>query len=498
MSSDNANEERIDGALANVLTGMGDSRKDKSLATRVAWRVLLTEDELETLYVSGIPRRYVDAIPDEILRHRATIKLGNNKRSEEASQQLINDFESFLQRTNFHHALSEVIKLQRLYGGSGLVLLINDGLKPEDPVDPARIRSISGYVPLSRHELAPEDVTVTDWAKPNFYRVVTNQRMTEDQTGITQNFLIHHSRIARFDGLYLPWKLRHQNQGWGMSVLQVLWDAFKRYESALSGLENMTSDSDLFVHKIPGLFQRLAAGGEADIRKRLELNALARSLYGGMVVDKEEEVEFLSRALSNLASASEPFINDLQAATGWPASILMGTSPGGLGKEGRFEERVWASLVEQWQDVYCRSPVTEVFSYIFASKEGPTGGRIPPAWSVEFPSVFTQTEDEILEIRKKAQDIDVQYITNNVLTPMEVRMARFGGQEYSYETTLDERATQRMKVKEDMQFEAELVAIQSSMQPPTPGEDPNATETPPEGGPAQNEMAPEPELEPIA
>jgi phage-related protein (TIGR01555 family) len=461
---------------------------------------LLSETELEVLYVNGIPRRYVDSIADEILRHRTTIKLGDDNLSEERSQKLINDFEAFLQDSNFHHAFSEVVKLQRLYGGAGLVLLLDDGRKPEEPVDPARLRAVRGFIPLSRHELIPEDVTLTDWSKPAHYRISTNQRLTEDQTEITTNLIVHHTRVARFDGLYLPWNLRSQNTGWGMSVLQLVWDAFKRYETAMSGLENMTNDSDLFVHKIPGLFQRLAAGGEADIRKRLEANALSRSMYGGMVVDKEEEVDFINRALSNLASATEPFIQELQAATGWPASILMGTSPGGLGKEGRFEERVWASLVEQWQEVYCRSPITQVFTYILSSTEGPTRGRVPPAWSVLFPSVFTQTDEEKLDVRKKAQDIDVQYLSNGVLTPMEVRMARFGGQEYSYETTLDETATERMKVKEDIQFQAELVNMQRSMQPPQEETPPEDGATSPPGDLSQTEpvedLPVEPELEP--
>ena len=93
-------------------------------------------------------------------------------------------------------------------------------------VDPARIRSINGFIPLSRYELIPEDVTLTDWSKPAHYRISTNQRLTEGQTEITTNLIVHHTRVARFDGLYLPWNLRSQNTGWGMSVLQLVWDAF--------------------------------------------------------------------------------------------------------------------------------------------------------------------------------------------------------------------------------------------------------------------------------
>ena len=113
--------------------------------------------------------------------------------------------------------------------------------------------------------------------------------------------------------------------------------------------------------------QRIAAGGEADIKKRLELNNMSRSVYGTVVLDTEESLENLSRNLTNISSATDPFVKQLQAVTGWTASILMGDSPGGLGKEGRFEERVWASLVEAWQ--------------------------------VDFPSVYTVTDEERADLQ---------------------------------------------------------------------------------------------------
>ena len=462
MTTASSDNYRNDGALVNALTGLGVPSKDKTTATSVSFQTLLTEAELESLYTNGIPRRYVDAISDEILRHRPTMKLGGDDASDNAD--LLTRFEQFLQASQFHFALSEVIKLQRLYGGAGLVLLIDDGGAPEDPVEMNRIRAIRGYVPLSRHELIPEDFSITDYSRPSHYRITTSQRITPDQTSGYVNIRIHHTRVARFDGLYLPWNQRSRNTGWGQSVLQLIWNAFKRYETAMSGLESMTSDSDVFVHKIPGLFNRIAAGNEADLRKRLEANNLSRSVYGGMVVDVEEDINFINRALSNIATATDPFIKDLQAATGWPASILMGDSPGGLGKEGRFEERVWSSLVEQWQEVYCRTPITEVFTYIMASREGPTRGRIPESWSVHFPSVFTQTDKEKVELMQLKAASDIQYLQYGVLNALEVRESRFGGTDYSIETKLNEQVTQQLIASADAQFQSQMAGYQAQMQ----------------------------------
>ncbi len=468
MANSTSEDYRNDGALINALTGLGVAKKDKTVSTNVRFNTLLTEAELESLYTSGIPRRYVDAISDEILRHVPTISLGGDAAADSAD--LRASFNQYLQTTQFHFALSEVVKLQRLYGGAGLVLLVDDGGQPEDPVENKRIRGVRGYIPLSRHELIPEDFSITDYSRPSHYRITTSQRITPEQTSGYVNIRVHSSRVARFDGLYLPWNMRSRNTGWGQSVLQLIWESFKRYETAISGLEAMASDADLFVHKIPGLFNRIAAGHESDLRKRLEANSLSRSLYGGMVVDTEEELSFLNRALSNIATATDPFVKDLQASTGWPASILMGDSPGGLGKEGRFEERMWASLVEQWQEVYCRTPITEVFNYILASSEGPTRGRVPESWSVQFPSIFTQTDKEKAELRQLTAASDIQYLQYGVLNALEVRESRFSGTDYSIDTKLNEVITERLAISADAQFQSQMAGYQAQQQAVQPAE----------------------------
>jgi len=455
-------ELRTDGALLNVLTGMGMATRDKTLATSVRAQYLLPRPDLENLYMSGIPRRYVDSIADEMLRHLVTISLGTNEDPETAK--IIPAFEEYLKVSQFHRRLIEVIKLQRLYGGAGMVMLVDDGLDASEPVDPKRIRAVRDFIPFSRWELIPYNITAVDYSKPDIYRLTTSQRINEQQSASIVSIDIHHTRVARFDGLYLPWQQRINNQGWGQSVLQLIWESYKRYESAVSGLETLTSDADLFVHKMPGLFQRIAAGNESDLRKRMEVNNLSRSVYGGMALDKEEEVQFISRNLTGVATALEPFIKDLQAVTGWPASILMGDSPGGLGKEGRLEERVWSSLVEQWQEVYCRDPITQIFSYILASREGPTRGKLPESWKVHFPSVYTETALDKAQLRSQMATVDTAYVNLGVLTPLEVRTSRFGGTDYSIETTLNEDTTTQLEANQEQQFATQQAQGEAQMQ----------------------------------
>lgn len=473
--------ERIDGALVNGLTGMGIYGRDKSQHTRPSFSFMLSHPELEALYSVGLPRRYVDAIADAVLKHRPTITLGGDKSSDEVDQ--IKDFEAYLKQVGFYRAYAEAIRLQRLYGGAAIVMLIDDGVEdPSEPVDLNRIRGHRGLCPLSRHEIFPMDMSIMDQSKPEAYRITTNQKLDSNQTANTTNITIHHTRVIRFDGLYLPWRLRQQQSGWGQAPLQVVWEAWKTYESAIRGLESSITDSSVFWHKIPGLMNMVKAGNSAAIMKRMEVNNLARSTYGGMILDKDEEIGFSERALGNMAQATAPFAEYMQATTGWPASILMGTSPGGLGKEGRFEERVWASLVEDWQTVYCQEPISDLFTMLMLAKESPMRGKLPDSWEVHFPSVFTETDTEKTALRAAQAGVDQIYATIGVLKPVEIRNNRFGSTQYSIETVLDKNVSAQLEMQQDSEFENSMNQLQAQSFA-AQGLGPDGEPIPPEGDP---------------
>ena len=476
----NDSAERMDGALINALTGLGTA-KSKIESSRIGYQQLVSQTELETLYTYGLVRRIVDAVANECTRELTTLKLGAELDVNE--NDILPPFDEHLKQTYFHHALSEVVKYQRLYGGAGLLLLCDDGLQPDEPVDETKLRAVVDYIPLSRYELIPEDVTITDYSKPEYYRITTSQRLTEVQESSYTNLRVHHSRVARFDGLWLPWHLRSRNQGWGQSTVGSIWYALKKYWTAQDGLVEIAQDADIFVHKIPGLFQRIAAGNESDLKKRLEANSLSRSVYGGLAIDTEEEVDYLNRSLSGIKDALDPFLQEIAMALGWPKSILTGESPGGMGKEGRFEERMWAHIIEDWQQNYMLKPVTQVFDLILKSKEGPTAGLPPENWSVHFPSIFVETDKEKAELRLQMAQVDAQYIQLGVLNPIEIRESRFGETEYQIETSLNEAVSQQLAVSADQQFEAQMMGYEAQKQaymnpPEAEGEVPNDTESP--------------------
>ena len=458
---------RNDGVLVNAITGLG-TKKDKSEYFALRSPKQLSEAELEALYYDPLCRRVIDIYAEAAVTEQPTIKLGEETEDYDG---ILKSFENYLEEIDFYAYIEETLKLQRIYGGAALFLVLDDGLEPSEPVVPERVRGIADLVPLSRREIVPHDYNYLNYRKPELYRISTSKAVTTEND--LNYLLVHNSRVLRLDGLYLPWRQRLLNEGWGQSYLQPFYEVWKRYRGATDGMATMLNEMDLFVHKIPGLASKVTAGNEKALKTRLEANALARSLYGGMALDTEEEVSFASRSLGGAQEIFDRLTDDLVAAADMPKTLLFGTSPaGGLSESGKYEDKSWAASVERYQTHSLRQPLNQFFQLVMAMPEGPTQGQVPEEWSVHFPPYYSESDSDKAELRSKVANTDKLYVEMGVLTAIEVRKARFSGTEYSIETVLQEEEEERLLLKAQLEQESliqgyvgQQAALEQSMQP---------------------------------
>lgn len=411
----------------NPVSGLGTER-DRLSYTQLNEASLINRDDADALYMHWLCRRVVDHVADEITRVGWTIQMGLGTSARE-----IPGIDVALRELDVKDALNEAIKSARQYGGSGIVVYIDDGREADEAVDWANIRSITGLDPIDRWYLNP-DITpnLRRYSNPDHYLLTLTNGV---DVGPVQ---IHKDRILRFNGRRLPYRLQRYNRGWGLSELQVILESVSRYTHALGDVQQILGDLDVFTHKIKGLAAMLASGKEEQVKTRLAVNDLSRSQYRGFAIDADkEEIEFQSRNCSGLAEVLEALKNDLVGSTGFPATLLFGESPKGMGSTGRSEERDFSRTVETYRDAVVDKPLTQLARMIMASKDGPTNGKLPDDWKVTFPSLFVMNEREVADLKARVAASDYRYWTMGVLTSGEIAMSRFAGAEYSLETTLD-------------------------------------------------------------
>ena len=424
---------RADG-LVNALTGMGTGR-DKSQYTSSTPIVFLTQEELENLYSEWIPKRIVDIVAEQSTRKGFKVLFGG----EGAAAEEVAGIEQVVEDLYILENLGLASKNARLFGGSVILLYIDDGRSADQPVDFRNIRSVEGMEVLDRWQIAPmiNEDSLYDYSKATYYQIISGDLIRQPQL-----VKIHKDRILRFDGEWLPYRIRQRNYGWGMSTLQSVYDSFRFYSTGISSAATLLTEFDIFVHKLRGLSSMLAAGKEKDVRDRLVLNDMSKSIYRGYAIDAEkEELEFISRNFGGIGEILEKLRIDIIGASQIPHTILFGESPGGLGSTGRSEERDFAKHLGDYQSTHYKRSLQHLMKIIMLSKDGPTNGRLPESWRIKFNDLFELNEREKADVRARVAAVDGRYIQLGVLHPKEVADARYGGSEWSMELTLDPSAS---------------------------------------------------------
>jgi len=420
---------RADG-LVNALTGMGTGR-DKSQYTNSTPIVFLTQEELENLYSEWIPKRIVDIVAEQSTRKGFKVLFGG----EGAAAKEVAGIEQIIEDLYILENLGLASKNARLFGGSVILLYIDDGRSADQPVDYRNIRAVEGMEVLDRWQIAPviNEDSLYDYSKATYYQIISGDLIRQPQL-----IKIHKDRVLRFDGEWLPYRIRQRNYGWGMSTLQSVYDSFRFYSTGISSAATLLTEFDIFVHKLRGLSSMLAAGKENDVRDRLVLNDMSKSIYRGYAIDAEkEELEFISRNFGGVGEILEKLRIDIIGASQIPHTILFGESPGGLGSTGRSEERDFAKHLGDYQSTHYKRSLQHLMKILMLSKEGPTNGRLPESWRIKFNDLFELNEREKADVRARVAAVDGRYIQLGVLHPKEVADARYGGSEWSMELTLD-------------------------------------------------------------
>lgn len=417
---------RFDGWI-NVLTGLGIKNKDKRTGMSVEW-ASLTEVDTETLYAADdVAGRVVDILPDQ-----ATMKWIDIKAKD---KQVAEDITKATEKLALDKHFNQAGKWARMYGGSAILL----GTTDQDLSKPLfRTAQINSLTVLSRWELYPGEIqtdpTKSGYGLPETYQL---QLRTGDTKALNTMSYIHASRLLRFDGVVLPRRLHIQNNYWGDSVLTRLYNVLRNFNSSHDSVASVIQDFRIAVMKLKNLADMIASGDDAAVLKRLDLVNLSKSVARMVVLDENEVFEHQQTSLAGLKEVLEKVDMRLVAATGMPHTVILGESPGGMGRDGKHEETIMNDLVKSYQQTQFQPQLDRFFQVLLTSTQGPTSGQIPEGFAYEFTPLWQMDEKEEAEIKKINMETDTGYIEHGVLDPNEVAISRFGGEAYGKDINIE-------------------------------------------------------------
>lgn len=325
----------------------------------------------------------IDLVADDMTRAGCDITSPIKTKDEEKINNSFTDLEIW-------NAFNDGIKWSRLYGGALLVILI-DG---QDLSDPLRLEGVPrggfrGLAVFDRWMLEPDFSrvgTVSDLGprlgEPKFYKITGYAHALSGQK-------VHYSRCIRLEGIRLPYWQRVMEMGWGISVLERLYDRMIAFDAATTGAAQLVHKSYLRVFKVDGLRQLCAAEGEMlqQFAKYVDLMRRYQGQEGMTLIDGADE--FLAETktgFNGIPEALMQFGQQIAGALQVPLVRLFGMSPAGFSATGESDLRTYYDGINQRQNKDLKTGVGKVFRVVARSESVDLGSGFAfgfrPLWQL--------------------------------------------------------------------------------------------------------------------
>lgn len=466
------------GFWANVLLGVGDVR-DPSRNWRFHHDACeIQQQELEDLWnYNPVARRICNAIVEDALRQ------GFEATGEQAERLHKADREKGGLR-----AVARAAKWGRALGGAAIIADTGEPLDQPLP-DAIRPGTLKRFLVRERRHISPEyPYDIEGGAE--YYKLAPAQGTTTVR--------VHRSRLQLFLGEETTTELRRVREGFGLSVLEVVYAAMRSNASSYDAADRIVQDLSQAVFKLHGVVDALSddTGKEAEgFLGRIRQMDRARSVSNAVVLDADnnESFEQVGRANpSALPAILDKSDQRLAQASGMPITRLMGISPGGLNATGDSDIRGWYDVVSAFRQDHIQ-PVLEWVLRLIAQDAGIAVSADEDL--ITWPSLWQRTPAEEDERRTKLVSAYAQAVQAGILLAEEAAAALVETGAFP-ELELDEAKRQVKEALAD-QLRAQLAANGPPQVPPgKPGDEPGGGDGPPSDDPKRDPPVPPKQLPP--
>ncbi len=418
--------------VVNSRTGVGTNRS-KQAGVWYEPKLLNTRDAANIWAASDMAFKIVDLPAEEMTRAGISIRTGEDK---EIGDELVKEHKRLKSAIRFKEAIAKT----RCMGGAIVLVNVTDGITDaRQPLNEAGLQSVDSLTVFEPGEAQAfewiSNPTAEDYGYPASYQI--SPRVIGKESGA---FLqgVHHSRVIRFSGPMISRDMLNQNHGFGLSILDRVWEVIARFDQNYASAGALIDDFAQAVFKIKGLYKSMTNNGGLDVKKRLELMDAYRSMLRGIALDADsEEFDRKATPVSGLDSLIEKFSVRLAAAVNWPVTVLMGQSPSGLAATGDNDTLMWYDQIKRDQISQLQPGYERLNQLLMLAKKGPTNGKIVEGLEIEFNPLWQPSTKEQAETNQIQAQADQIYAQLGALDIGEIRKSRWGGAKFSTNTQID-------------------------------------------------------------
>ena len=409
----------------NIFTGLGVAGRDKKKGTSFNRAERFDRQTLTEIFRGdGLGKRIIILPAKDMVREWIKIE-------GDPDGLIVNKME----KLNTKSLTKEALIWARLYGGSIIVMLINDGQELDQPVNEGLIQEIIGLQVYDRYDVTwTRDDLYLDKKHPKFG---TPEKYTITNSSIAKRFSVHETRIMRFDGEIVPRLTMSENQGWGDTVIQAVYERLAGLGETFGGIENLVTEFIMGKMTMKNLQSLIGSPeGYKLVQQRLQALDMSKSMLNTILLDEKEEFDRVAASgTQGLDKLARTLMLVFASITGIPFVKLFPEQAKGLGSEASGNIRLYYDDIASDQVDILSNPLGKLARYIQLSKEGDFTGTELDGWSVVFNPLWQLTEKEKAETEKLVAEKDEIYYGMG-LDPNIILLSRFGGDSYSSETVL--------------------------------------------------------------
>lgn len=415
---------RQDG-YTNLLNKYG-TKQDNSTAYQYVPEIITNDLELIRLYEgNGLFTKIINRPSEEAVKHGLDINFGD--------KDVADYVEDRLDDLCYEDKFATAEKWARLYGGSIIVMLVDDGRGLEEPLNWNDVRKIEelrvfersivqpDYTSLYQFHFVDSIRTRRPFGEPEYYQVFS----------MYGSFTVHWSRCLVFRNGRLPEQTTNAiYRYWGIpeyvKIKRALRECITSHENGVKLLERSVQA----IYKMKNLANMLSTSdGEDKVLQRLQVIDMARGLLNSIAIDNDgEDYDFRTLPLSGVKDILDATCNMLSAVTDIPQTILFGRSPAGMNATGESDMENYYNMVENIQKQNMKANTRTVIDLIL--RQGMLGGKITeiPKYKVKFAALWSMSDSEQATVDQtkaqteytKAQTAQI-YMDSSVIDPSEVR-----------------------------------------------------------------------------
>jgi uncharacterized protein len=313
-------------------------------------------------------------------------------KTDEADAEEIDKLHRGMKERKLEHKVQDAMRWNRLYGGSGIIINLNQNYQTPLQTQNINEESLLEYIVADRWQLTWKGIP-NDPNAMLAYSPTGNYVSADDYINN-----LHSSRVARIVGEEAPALVRGRLAGWGMSVLEPIIRPLNLYIKEENALFEYIDQFKIDVMKVKGFNSHtLSKAAVGVVSMRLRLALWIKNMLNAIVMDSEDDFEQKQIQLSGLATVMEQIRINIACSCDMPLSKLFGLAASGF-DSGESDLEVYNSMVENEREKAER--ILEILIPIEMQK---TWGFVPDSWEIEWKKlrVLSEVEQEAVNTSKQ-------------------------------------------------------------------------------------------------